>query len=64
MSSTTLLTDRYEPTMLQAALADGTAHRRTLFEVLTHTPDRTQSRYFYVFDRAPRSAATLIRLNS
>ena len=31
--STALLTDRYELTMLQAALADGTAHRRCVFEV-------------------------------
>ncbi|MBU4335889.1 MAG: nicotinate phosphoribosyltransferase, partial [Actinobacteria bacterium] len=34
-ASTALLTDRYELTMLQAALADGTAHRRTIFEVFT-----------------------------
>jgi nicotinate phosphoribosyltransferase len=34
-SSTALLTDRYELTMLQAALADGTAHRRSVFEVFT-----------------------------
>ncbi|MCV2396156.1 nicotinate phosphoribosyltransferase [Actinotalea sp. M2MS4P-6] len=34
-ASTALLTDRYELTMLQAALADGTAHRRTVFEVFT-----------------------------
>lgn len=33
--STALLTDRYELTMLQAALADGTAHRRCVFEVFT-----------------------------
>ncbi|WP_420114429.1 nicotinate phosphoribosyltransferase [Pseudactinotalea sp.] len=33
--STALLTDRYELTMLQAALADGTAHRRSVFEVFT-----------------------------
>lgn len=33
MSSTALLTDRYELTMLDAALADGTAHRRSVFEV-------------------------------
>ncbi|GCD22074.1 nicotinate phosphoribosyltransferase [Cellulomonas algicola] len=32
---TSLLTDRYELTMLQAALADGTAHRRCVFEVFT-----------------------------
>lgn len=31
--STSLLTDMYELTMLQAALADGTAHRRCTFEV-------------------------------
>ncbi len=31
--STALLTDRYELTMLQAALADGTAQRRCTFEV-------------------------------
>jgi nicotinate phosphoribosyltransferase len=35
MTSTALLTDRYELTMLQAALADGTAHRRCIFEVFT-----------------------------
>ena len=28
-----LLTDKYELTMLAAALRDGTAHRRTTFEV-------------------------------
>jgi len=33
--STALLTDRYELTMLQAALADGTAGRRCVFEVFT-----------------------------
>ncbi len=33
--STALLTDRYELTMLQAALADGTADRRCVFEVFT-----------------------------
>ncbi|WP_432547965.1 nicotinate phosphoribosyltransferase [Kineococcus sp. SYSU DK004] len=32
-TSTALLTDRYELTMLQAALADGTAQRRCVFEV-------------------------------
>jgi nicotinate phosphoribosyltransferase len=35
MTSTALLTDRYELTMLQAALADGTADRRCVFEVFT-----------------------------
>ena len=34
-SSTALLTDRYELTMLQAALADGTADRHCVFEVFT-----------------------------
>ncbi|QOR71898.1 nicotinate phosphoribosyltransferase [Ruania alkalisoli] len=33
--SMALLTDRYELTMLQAALADGTASRRCVFEVFT-----------------------------
>ncbi|WP_402464436.1 nicotinate phosphoribosyltransferase [Isoptericola aurantiacus] len=33
--SLSLLTDRYELTMLQAALADGTAHRHCVFEVFT-----------------------------
>ncbi len=33
--SAALLTDRYELTMLQAALADGTAQRRCVFEVFT-----------------------------
>ncbi|WP_293785355.1 nicotinate phosphoribosyltransferase [uncultured Aeromicrobium sp.] len=33
--STALLTDRYELTMLQAALRDGTAQRRSVFEVFT-----------------------------
>lgn len=33
--STALLTDRYELTMLQAALSDGTAGRRCVFEVFT-----------------------------
>ncbi|EYR63822.1 nicotinate phosphoribosyltransferase [Actinotalea ferrariae CF5-4] len=33
--STALLTDRYELTMLQAALADGTARRRCVFEVFS-----------------------------
>lgn len=32
-ASTALLTDKYELTMLAAALNDGTAHRRTTFEV-------------------------------
>ena len=32
-SSTSLLTDRYELTMLDAALRDGTAHRPSVFEV-------------------------------
>src|SRR5690348_14855555 len=31
--SVALLTDKYELTMLAAALQDGTAHRRTTFEV-------------------------------
>ncbi|QGH70197.1 nicotinate phosphoribosyltransferase [Pseudactinotalea sp. HY158] len=35
LTSTALLTDRYELTMLQAALADGSAHRRSIFEVFT-----------------------------
>lgn len=34
-SSTALLTDRYELTMVDAALADGTADRHCLFEVFT-----------------------------
>lgn len=34
-ASTALLTDRYELTMLAAALADGTADRRCVFEVFT-----------------------------
>ncbi|MBE7699998.1 nicotinate phosphoribosyltransferase [Oerskovia sp. Sa1BUA8] len=34
-AQTSLLTDRYELTMLQAALADGTADRHCLFEVFT-----------------------------
>lgn len=33
MTSTALLTDHYELTMLQAALADGTAGRRSVFEL-------------------------------
>ncbi|GII99546.1 nicotinate phosphoribosyltransferase [Sediminihabitans luteus] len=37
MTSTALLTDRYELTMVQAALADGTAHRRSVFEVFTRS---------------------------
>lgn len=32
-ASTALLTDHYELTMLQASLADGTAHRRSVFEL-------------------------------
>ena len=36
-SSTALLTDRYELTMLDAALRDGTAARRCLFEVFART---------------------------
>ena len=35
MTTTSLLTDHYELTMLQAALASGTAHRRCTFEVFT-----------------------------
>ncbi|MEP6815054.1 MAG: nicotinate phosphoribosyltransferase, partial [Marmoricola sp.] len=31
--STALLTDQYELTMLEAALADGTGHRRSVFEL-------------------------------
>ncbi|MHA6760299.1 nicotinate phosphoribosyltransferase [Streptacidiphilus sp. PAMC 29251] len=34
-ASTALLTDRYELTMLQAALRSGAAHRRSVFEVFT-----------------------------
>ncbi|WP_154793265.1 nicotinate phosphoribosyltransferase [Occultella kanbiaonis] len=34
-ASTALLTDRYELTMVQAALADGTASRRSVFELFT-----------------------------
>ena len=33
MTSTALLTDHYELTMLQAALGNGTAHRRSVFEL-------------------------------
>ena len=33
VTTTALLTDHYELTMLQAALADGTAHRRSVFEL-------------------------------
>ena len=33
MASTALLTDHYELTMLQAALAGGTAERRSVFEL-------------------------------
>ncbi|MEA9985291.1 MULTISPECIES: nicotinate phosphoribosyltransferase [Subtercola] len=36
-TSTALLTDRYELTMLDAALRDGTAERRCLFEVFART---------------------------
>ncbi|MCU1480028.1 MAG: nicotinate phosphoribosyltransferase [Subtercola sp.] len=36
-SSTALLTDRYEFTMLDAALRDGTANRRCLFEVFARS---------------------------
>ncbi len=35
MDTTALLTDRYELTMLQAALADGTAHRDSVFELFS-----------------------------
>ena len=35
MATTSLLTDHYELTMLQAALDSGTAHRRCTFEVFT-----------------------------
>jgi nicotinate phosphoribosyltransferase len=39
MSAIALLTDRYELTMLEAALADGTAGRRCVFDVFTrHLP--------------------------
>ncbi|GAB2458019.1 nicotinate phosphoribosyltransferase [Xylanimonas ulmi] len=34
-ATTALLTDKYELTMLQAALANGTAHRHCVFEVFT-----------------------------
>ena len=33
VASTALLTDHYELTMLEAALQDGTAHRRCVFEL-------------------------------
>ncbi|MGO3663012.1 MAG: nicotinate phosphoribosyltransferase, partial [Microbacterium gubbeenense] len=33
LQSTALLTDRYELTMLDASLRDGTAHRRCVFEL-------------------------------
>jgi nicotinate phosphoribosyltransferase len=33
VTSTALLTDHYELTMLQASLAAGTAHRRSVFEL-------------------------------
>src|SRR6478735_12422603 len=33
VTSTALLTDHYELTMLQAALGSGTAHRRSVFEL-------------------------------
>ncbi|KHL08402.1 UNVERIFIED_CONTAM: nicotinate phosphoribosyltransferase [Mumia flava] len=33
VTTTALLTDHYELTMLQASLADGTAHRRSVFEL-------------------------------
>lgn len=35
LSTTSLLTDRYELTMLQAALASGKAHRQSVFEVFS-----------------------------
>ena len=35
MASTALLTDRYELTMLDAALASGRAHRDSVFEVFS-----------------------------
>lgn len=35
MMSSALLTDQYELTMVQAALRDGTAHRKSVFEVFT-----------------------------
>jgi nicotinic acid phosphoribosyltransferase len=34
-SSVALLTDRYELTMIQASLASGAAHRRSVFEVFS-----------------------------
>jgi len=37
LSSTALLTDRYELTMLQAALKSGKAHRKGVFEVFSRT---------------------------
>ena len=40
MTSTALLTDKYELTMLEAALKDGTAHRQVAFEVFSrHLPN-------------------------
>lgn len=36
-TSTALLTDHYELTMLRAALADGTAHHRSVFEVFARS---------------------------
>ena len=37
LSTTALLTDRYELTMLQAALKSGKAHRKGVFEVFSRT---------------------------
>ena len=40
-ASTALLTDRYELTMIDAALANGTAHRRSVFEVFARRHNLT-----------------------
>jgi nicotinate phosphoribosyltransferase len=62
--STGLLTDRYELTMLAAALADGTAHRSCTFEVFARRlPD---GRRYGVVAGAPRllEAITRFRFDS
>ncbi|MEX2289273.1 MAG: nicotinate phosphoribosyltransferase [Mycobacteriales bacterium] len=60
MSSTALLTDRYELTMLEAALASGLAGRRAVFEVFTRR--LPPGRRFGVVAGQGRLAALLPRL--
>lgn len=56
MASTALLTDHYELTMLDAALASGTAERPVAFEVFTRSlPPGRRYGVFAGLGRRPRA---------